>query len=115
MLQEATAKAKKEVRFPREESRISKGSLGASGEGSSEDRRENWIQRTGPILKTRRAYESVTDEEYDPKDQSRMRKKRIARNEDSDMERWGKRQIRFDIEHLRIKEVRQLRRPDIKS
>ena len=32
-------------------------------------------------------YESTTDEEYDPKDQRIMRKKRMARNEDPDTEK----------------------------
>ena len=91
MLLDEIAKAKDEVGFSREASRISKGSIGASGECSSEDRRgENRQQERGQGIKTRREYESATDEEYDPKYKSMMRKKRIARNEDSDTEKEKK-------------------------
>lgn len=99
MLQDVIAKSKEEVIFLGGESRILKSPLGASG-GGAENRRENLIQKRCPGIKTRREDGSTTDEEHDPKDQSRKRKKRMAKNEDTYTGKKRKIQLRFEREHL---------------
>ena len=58
------------------------------------------MQRRGPTIKSRSRDASTTDGEYDQKDQIRLRKKRLGRSEDADMEEKMKRQIRFARENL---------------
>ena len=112
-LQEVIAKAKEEVRFLRDLSRLPNGALGASGEGSSSDTMGNWLQRRDPIIKTRRGYESPADGEYDQTDKIRLRKKRMSRNGDPYMEKGERDRLDSKESIRRIEETRQLRRQDI--
>ena len=98
MLQEAIAQAKEEIIPIRGESRVSKETLGRSGEGSSAGKRENRSHMRGRVIKSRIEDVSITDDAFGQKNQNVLRRKRLGETADSDMEKKRKRHMGFERE-----------------
>ena len=96
MVQEVVEKTMGEVSYLREENRYLKGSIDLALGGSSDDSGGKWLQGRGPILKSRNGYTETTTDEEGANDEGWSGKKRVRRDDESDMEESRKRQIRFE-------------------